>query len=903
MSIQLIIYPQFYDGTNPISANFTQFVVDGINFNTVNTSNSQVNVTGNLVPTAINTVSPMTLNTWYRFSPNGNFAIESSGDLGMVLGVGIMQKLSNLTVGVAYDIILDASVNSSGITFYQYNGNLIQSTSVLTGTGLQSVSFTASSTDDIIAIQSIGVSQISSISVQQSVQSPSGAIQLLGNGQLIVDLYEDEDIPLTLSVDEFKNVAEKVQSYSKAFNLPATKRNNQIFDNIFEVTRNTNSFVFNPYVKTQCELKQDGFILFEGYLRLIDIQDKLGEISYNVNLYSEAIALADLLENRTFSQIDFTELTHPYNKPNIKGSWTTGVTYDNPATTVYRTSDTVKYPFVDWTHQMLVANGATGSNATLDNPELTSLEQAFRPFLNIKYLIDRIFDATPFSFTSDFFDTADFKKLYMDFNWGGDESPISENEYEATWQFGTGASSNIGVGINTWKELRLIPDGVTGGQSDSNVPPNYQANPLLPNPYIITATTDNEYYNIDYKFILQNAISISNEFVGVRWVKTTVAGLVTQIDYNPLLLVYINGMYKGNLQVSLNTGDTLSAQFRATTNVKQDEVQTPSASVVFLVSNTSVTSAALNTLRGELGQWEFLKGIMTMFNLVSVPDKSNPNNILIEPYQDIFLKNDDTTELDWTDKIDVSEMKLLPLTDLNKNTIFKFVEDDDDYVFNVYKNSISGFLYGSKKYDASDYTILSGTEEIVAEPFAATVPKPLMSQFPDFIIPSIYSYNADDGTSEGFDNSPRIMFNNGVKSATAGTFTSCTYYIPPQNGFSSENANEFLQFSHLTDIPTITNTPPLVTDTRDFHFGECQLIQPIGDSTPNNLFNTYWLPYFNELYNPDTRTMTLKVNLKAGDINTFKFYDTVFIKNRKFRVNKINYKPNDLATVEFILIP
>ena len=894
MSIQLIIYPQFYDGTNPISANFTQFVVDGINFNTVNTSNSQVNVTGNLVPTAINTVSPMTLNTWYRFSPNGNFAIESSGTLGMVLDVGIMQKLSNLTVGVAYDIILDASVNSSGITFYQYNGNLIQSTSVLTGTGLQSVSFTASSTDDIIAIQSIGISQISSISVQQSVQSPSGAIQLLGNGQLIVDLYEDEDIPLTLSVDEFKNVAEKVQSYSKAFNLPATKRNNQIFDNIFEVTRNTNSFVFNPYVKTQCELKQDGFTLFQGYLRLIDIQDKSGEISYNVNLYSEAIALADLLENKTFSQIDFTELTHPYNKPNIKGSWTTGVTYDNPATTVYRTSDTVKYPFVDWTHQMLVANNPANIPGPADGfPQLTSLEQAFRPFLNIKYLIDRIFDATPFSFTSDFFDTADFKKLYMDFNWGGDESPISENEYEATWQFGTGASSNIGINYNTYKELRLIPDGVTGGQSGSNVPPNYDTST-----YIITATTDNEYYNIDYKFLFQNTNLPSVEFVGVRWVHTTAAGVVTQIDYNPFLQVIVNNIYQGNLQVILNTGDTLSAQFRATTNVRQDQVQTPSASVVFLVSNTAVTSAALNTLRGELGQWEFLKGIMTMFNLVSVPDKSNPNNILIEPYQDIFLKNDDTTELDWTDKIDVSEMKLLPLTDLNKNTIFKFVEDDDDYVFNVYKNSISGFLYGSKKYDASDYTILSGTEEIVAEPFAATVPKPLMSQFPDFIIPSIYSYNADDGTSEGFDNSPRIMFNDGVK-----TLNSCTYYIPPQNGFSSENADDFLQFSHLTDIPTITNTPPLVTDTRDFHFGECQLIQPIGNSTPNNLFYTYWLPYFNELYNPDTRTMTLKVNLKAGDINTFKFYDTVFIKNRKFRVNKINYKPNDLATVEFILIP
>ena len=65
----------------------------------------------------------------------------------------------------------------------------------------------------------------------------------------------------------------------------------------------------------------------------------------------------------------------------------------------------------------------------------------------------------------------------------------------------------------------------------------------------------------------------------------------------------------------------------------------------------------------------------------------------------------------------------------------------------------------------------------------------------------------------------------------------------------------------------------------------------------------YWEPYYNELYNPDTRTMTIKVNLSPSDINTFKFYDIITIKNREFRVNKIDYKPNDLATVEFILIP
>ena len=239
-------------------------------------------------------------------------------------------------------------------------------------------------------------------------------------------------------------------------------------------------------------------------------------------------------------------------------------------------------------------------------------------------------------------------------------------------------------------------------------------------------------------------------------------------------------------------------------------------------------------------------------------------------------------------------MELKPLTDLNKNTIFQFVEDDDDYVFNQYKNSTSGYLYGSKELDASTAsngmpTVLEGTKEIIAEPFAATLSKPLFYQFSSFIVPSIYSMT-DDGTSEGFENSPRIFYNNGIKD------TGASYYIPEQNGLSSENQDDFLQFSHLSDIPTIAGS-------RDFVFESSQLFSGLGNPPTDNLYNTYWSPYFNELYNPDTRTMTLKVNLSPSDVASFKFYDTVFIKNRAFRVNKIDYKPNDLATVEFILIP
>jgi hypothetical protein len=198
----------------------------------------------------------------------------------------------------------------------------------------------------------------------------------------------------------------------------------------------------------------------------------------------------------------------------------------------------------------------------------------------------------------------------------------------------------------------------------------------------------------------------------------------------------------------INIGDTLQVQFKtnAGTANKVRQQQTSAnfglgADVIFVESVGNVTSnVILQTLRGELGQWEFLKGIMTMFNLIASPDKSNPSNIIIEPYKDMFLPSitgtnnffdDNSTQLDWTDKIDITEIKLEVLADLNKRTVFKFVEDDDDYAFNLYKTAVQGHLYGSLEFDASYFSgfpsVLEGEEEIIAEPFAATVPKPLMS--------------------------------------------------------------------------------------------------------------------------------------------------------------------------------
>ena len=905
MSTQLILYPQYYKGfSSTATPSFNEYVVNGINFTGLNSTTLHNTTATNPTQDAITNSPASVLGNWYRFTTTGApwgvvtapiLALGGSIELSFSSPeghTGVYQQLSGLAVGAMYDVKILINAGQLGtLSIEMYSGTAIPIVQPFSSNTTQiTTTFTASSTNDTILIDYTGTAAsilIESISVKEAVQSPTLIYTDLQDGQVICDLYQEEDIPLSLSIDDFKNVAEQVKSYSKDFNLPATKRNNQIFNDIFEVTRSigTSSVIFNPYVKTKCVLKEDGFILFEGYLRLIDVKDKEGEISYNVNLYSEVIALADILKDQTFSELDFTELTHDYNKTEIKNSWNdagASIAYTNSGTSGFRDAyTTLRYPFIDWTGNVdITANTSTVSGATPLNPELTTLEQAFRPCIQLKYLINRIFADSGFSWTSNFFDSVDFEKLYMDFNWGADIVPVVFN------------TSGVGyIGATQTATASYITIQTNNNNYPSEI--GYAVG-------FYTALVDSQSYAINYSYYY-TVVGAGAWTASVRWKWVHASdGSVTYINITPITGVgSVLSWVSGTISEILMIGDTLSPEFNcidAATHTFEFPFAAIAGATEVITSGDAVTNNIfLQALRGELGQWDFLKGIMTMFNLVSMVDESNPDNLLIEPYADIFITNPNSKELDWTEKIDVSQMELKPLTDLNKNTIFQFVEDEDDYAFMVIKNITSGHLYGSKEIDASGFTILEGTKEIIAEPFAATVSRPLYSQFPSFVVPNIYSRN-DDGTYEGFDNSPRIFYNNGIK------VTGASYYIPPQNGLLSENQTNFLQFSHLSTIPTVVSTPPAITDTRDFVFASEQLIG-LGNPPTDNLYSMYWQPYFNELYSPDTRTMTLKVNLSPSDVAAFKFYDTIFIKNRVFRVNKIDYKPNDLATVEFILIP
>jgi hypothetical protein len=939
MSTQLILYPQSYRGqhsdiSTPV---FNEYLVQGLTPQGIGATPLE-NITTSTVLVGMQAIlnsTPLIPGNWYRFtttggvwanvaapaSSAGNF-IFSYNATGSGTGIsGVYQQLQNLVPGAVYRVkiqVLGTALSDGPILLSVYaqpaGSSLVATYSLNTTYFTNSIEwdFTATTTNDIFVFEyqsTIAALYIDTMSIQESPETAEEVI--LSDGQVICDLYEEENIPLTLSIDDFQNVAEQVKSYSKDFNLPATKRNNRIFNNMFDITRDGAGLIFNPYVKTKCVLKQDGFILFEGYLRLIDVKENEGEISYNVNLYSEVIALADTLKDKTFADLDFYELEHDYVISNIKNSWeslgagngllltnalsTSSFAYD--AVTGVNNTQVLKYPFINWTNQITYTNPGVLSN----------LEVAFRPCIQLKYLINKIFGDLPFSFTSTFFDSAEFEKLFMDFNWGESAHGAADS---TNGDFSQAFDATAGNYYFTEALIKYKLQDNTAG--DNTLWDNTE--------YKFTSPVNNLQVEVIYYLRVYNENILVSKGNAVRLAKFNAAGQVLETIAwnNDDIGASSTKVVSGSVTITLNSGDYIQAHGSAPSSntVRISNAVPPIAAasnIQFIYNNDSSPAwALLNAQRGELGQWDFLKGIMTMFNLVSMVDESNPSNILIETYADVFINNTvsyTTSDLtlnsrfndnihDWTYKVDVSQMELKPLVDLDKITIFKFTEDEDDYAFNVYKKSTGGHLYGSKVITADTSsagfsTIFTGTKEIIAEPFAATVSKALISGFTffDFVIPTLYA-RAEDGTCESFNNSPRILYNNGLVS-----LANYSYTVPAQNEEAAETLPNFLQFSHLSDIPATGSST-------DFVFESPQLPVQVATNIPvNNLYQTYWAPYFNELYSPDTRIMTLNVNLNPADIANFRFTDIVYIRNRAFRVNKIEYKPNELSKVEFILLP
>ena len=880
--------------------------------------------------------------SWEQPSKENNLARvgQLGGTNGMIQGKDDFIKASN---GMNYGAPLRQAI-STPTRFYQNfvassNAEVLQisySSNSSTPAIINEVSVLATNTD--YPVNSGNDLQDFGGSVTQTNASYTKTT-FLDDGQVILDLYKDQTIPLNLSVDEFTKVDEKIASYSKSFMIPATKHNNKIFSFYFDVTRTQNRdvFFFNPFAKTRAKVKEDTVLIFEGWLRLINVQIKNGEISYNINLYSEPTTFCDYLKAAKLGDIDMSELGHEYDVASIEDSWddTIGLPLTNPLNVNSKAYDAaigasntnvLKYPFINW----------AGSFTLLD-PDTVFCgikEMVFRPVIQCKYLLDKMFEATPFTYKSNFLNSTYFKNLYMDYNYSGELAMMYINfQMKNELEFG---ASNTG---GNWTDL-VYPLLVSENPSGASVQHYNSLDGKFTMQYDGHLYCGGQmrfyrdWFNLqgDVRLVLDQTpnggvVSYPNtdpiKWYDSNWTAGSANCGALDGTNAPILLADEAQCGAGrtpNLYttlMNLQAGDQVFFQFRKTGGNAAGTIwQSTNAQVTewnhdyleglyndselnkinFIVLGGESTMAFLQQgLRAQLNQYEFWNGIKTMFNLVTMPDKTTENALLIEPYYDVFLGNPKTKQLDWTEKVDASNIKIEPLNKIPKTTHFSYVKDDDDFRATQYFNATGGYLYGTKTYTAPDqfFSLLAGEKKIEAKPFAPTIAAPLTMLFPDFICSHIYA-STDEGYSS-FENKPRILYNEGIFNTPQAISGNQMAYGTTNFGWFLNTHTEYLRMTHLSLIPTSSATD-------DLNFGECPLVQPLGSSPINNLFNQYWKPYYDQLYNPDAKIVKLKMKLTPKELAEFEFYDTVLVKNREYRVNKIQYNSGLLASVELILI-
>jgi len=228
--------------------------------------------------------------------------------------------------------------------------------------------------------------------------------ELFLEGEL-ADIRQDLGMQLSYNIDDVNKYGSRDTSFSKTIVLPGTAKNNKLLGFVGELGSN-NPYAngapninsnFNPAQTTKAELRANGLLLLKGVFRLTGIIHDKGHIEYEGNLFGELGGFIAAIGAGKLEELDFSEYDHTYTRNNIVNSWNTVNGYG------------YYYPLIDY-----------GTYSTPEkNPGRVKKDydyRTFRPALFIKEYIDKVFENSGYTYESEFFNSAFFKKLIMPCN-------------------------------------------------------------------------------------------------------------------------------------------------------------------------------------------------------------------------------------------------------------------------------------------------------------------------------------------------------------------------------------------------------------------------------------------------------------------------------------------------------
>ena len=229
-------------------------------------------------------------------------------------------------------------------------------------------------------------------------------VELYIDGQR-ADLFDDEAIEITLTTQNISDISKVFGDYSNGFTLPASPGNNAIFKHYYNVDVQGG---FQAAQRVDAFIEVNSNVFKQGVLELEEVQLKKGEpYAYSVSFYSKTTSLKDLIGEDQLNDLDLSALDHTYNDTNLEAGINGYVT---------GTDSSIIYPMItpvtQWYYDSQGSHG-DGNIHYHNDPAHGVFYYDLKPAIKIKKIIDAIETKYGITFNSDFFDSADFGKLFM----------------------------------------------------------------------------------------------------------------------------------------------------------------------------------------------------------------------------------------------------------------------------------------------------------------------------------------------------------------------------------------------------------------------------------------------------------------------------------------------------------
>lgn len=652
-------------------------------------------------------------------------------------------------------------------------------------------------------------------------------IQLYIEGQR-VDLFDDESVVLTQTIQNVKDVQKVFTDYSKTFTLPATKENNKIFKHYYNNSI-TNGFDGRGRVNATLELNylkfRKGKIKLEG----VDLRNNI-PYTYKVRFTGNTVTLKDLLgEDKLGALSDLNSNTLVYNAANVKTKLKA-----NPAT-----SDII-VPLITHTQQLYYeanTHGEGTSNLWYESGSGTSHHHGVS-WDDLKYAIrvDTIIQAIGtnygITFSNDFFNSSN-TPYYNLFMWlhrkkGYVESPTATlvESLVNTW-----TATNVGATITLMSNTSTLYVGGT--------PSRYTKLDLK------LRTTSGFSYSVSVQL---NGTEIYNSGNVTGDLDITKDDLGTsQGNYNVIIQSAQNVTFS---EVTWDIGYQLLAGL---------EVFNTYTSASF--SHTNAFDFIITQQIPEIKCIDFLTGIFKMFNLTSYID-NDTDEVIVKTLDNYYAGGTSYDITEFVDRDKSSVNVALPFKEIT-------FEHGDTKTFLASKHSqLFNNTWGKIEYTSGEN--LDGKIYKVKTPFSHMLYERLTDLDTDTLTTVQYGWYVDDNQQPYY--GKPLLFYPILQNTTSISFLDTT-----------SSHSEVAQYN----IPS--NSVALSSSTSKYNINFNNEINEyaLDNTFTNTLFEAYHKDYISDVFDPTNRLTKLTAYLPLRILLNYTLADRFNISGTTYKINSI----------------